>query len=137
MSTGSSRRYVPKTEGLNREFFIRAAGGTIHLQRCDQCSGYRFPPRRYCSHCFSGDWHWEPSAGTGTVSSWVTSWFTLDRGWVADLPDTTIVVQTDEGPRLLGAMRSMTTQELSLGKRVVMVPETVRDDFVFFWVEPA
>jgi uncharacterized protein len=135
-STRSAQRYVPEPEGLNREFFRQAAGGTIHLQRCEQCGEHRFPPRRYCRHCFSGDWEWDPSGGTGTIVSWVTSWFTRDPGWVDDVPYTTVVVQLDEGPRLLGAMRGMTVEDLEIGTRVVVRPEPIRDDFVFFWVEP-
>jgi uncharacterized OB-fold protein len=133
---GSPRKYVPETEGLNQEFFLQAAGGTLHLQQCDECGTYRHPPRYYCQHCFSGSWHWEPSKGLGTVASWVTTAFTIDRGWVDDLPYTTIVVSLEEGPRLLGAMRNLTVEQLELGMPVKVVGEAKRDDFVFFWVEP-
>ncbi len=132
---GSPRKYVPETEGLNQEFFLRAAGGTLHLQRCDDCGTYRHPPRYYCQHCFSPGWHWEPSAGVGRVASWVVTHFTIDRGWVADLPYTTIVVELEEGPRLLGAMRNLRLDQLELGLKVKVIGETKRDDFVFFWVE--
>jgi len=133
---GSPRKYVPETEGLNQEFFLQAANGTLHLQRCDECGTYRHPPRFYCQSCFSPAWHWEPSTGLGKVASWVTTHFTIDRGWVDDLPYTTIVVQLDEGPRLLGAMRDLTVDDLRLGLPVKVVGEAKRDDFVFFWVEP-
>lgn len=132
----SPRKYLPETEGLNREFFLQCSSGTLHLQRCADCGTYRHPPRYYCQHCFSERWDWEPSPGLGTVASWVTSHFTVDRGWVNELPYTTIVVQLDEGPRLVGAMRAMEGQEPSLGMPVRVVGETKRDDFVFFWVEP-
>ncbi len=133
----SPRKYVPETEGLNREFFEQCTAGALHLQRCDECGTYRHPPRYYCQHCFSDRWSWEPSAGLGTVASWVTSHFTVDRGWVDELPYTTVVVELAEGPRLLGAIRNMTVDDLRLGKAVRLVGEPKRDDFVFFWVEPA
>ena len=66
----------------------------------------------------------------------MTSYFTIDRGWIDDLPYTSIVVELDEGPRLIGAMRAMTEDDLALGKPVRIVGEAKRDDFVFFWVEP-
>lgn len=132
----SPRKYIPETEGLNQEFFMQAAGGTLHLQRCGNCGTYRHPPRYYCQGCFSDQWSWEPSPGLGTVASWVTSHFTVDRGWVDELPYTTVVIELDEGPRLLGAMRNMTEADLRLGLEVRLAGEAKRDDFVFFWVEP-
>ncbi len=130
------RKYVPVTEDLNKEFFEACANGVIHLQRCDGCHEFRQPPRYYCRHCFSDQYSWQPISGLGTISSWVTSHFTVDRGWIDELPYTSIVVQLAEGPRLLGAMRNMTADDLELGKAVVLVGEAKRDDFVFFWVEP-
>lgn len=135
--TPSPRKYVPETEDLNKEFFEACARGTIHLQRCDSCGEFRHPPRYYCRHCFSDQYSWQPVTGLGTIASWVTSHFTVDRGWVDELPYTSIVVQLNEGPRLLGAMRNMTEHELALGLPVMMTGETKREDFVFFWVEPA
>ncbi len=131
----SPRKYVPETEGLNQEFFECCAAGTLHLQRCE-CGRFRHPARYYCPQCFSDQWSWEPCSGLGKVASWVTSHFTIDRGWIDDLPYTSIVVELDEGPRLIGAMRAMTEADLSLGKPVRIVGEAKRDDFVFFWVEP-
>ncbi len=90
----------------------------------------------YLQHCFSDQYSWQPVSGLGTISSWVTSHFTVDQGWIEDLPYTSIVVQLAEGHRLLGAMRNMTEHELELGKAVVLIGEAKQDDFVFFWVEP-
>lgn len=132
----SPRKYVPETEGLNREFFLQCSEGTLHLQCCADCGTYRHPPRYFCQRCFSDRWTWEPSPGLGIIASWVTSHFTVDRGWVGELPYTTIVVELEEGPRLLGAMRNMDQNDLALGIPVRLATENKRDDFVFFWVEP-
>ncbi len=131
-----ARKYIPATEGLNQEFFLQCAGGALHLQRCSDCGAWRHPPRYYCPVCFSDSWAWEPSTGAGKVASWVTTYYTVDRGWVDEVPYTNVVVQLDEGPRLLGALRGMDVEDLELGMEVVISGETKRDDFVFFWVEP-
>ena len=131
-----ARKYIPATEGLNKEFFEINATGTLHLQQCGDCGAYRHPPRYYCPTCFSDRWHWEPVSGAGTVSSWVTTHYTVDRGWVDEVPYVNVVVQLEEGPRLLGALRGIDPEQLELGMAVAVVGETKRDDFVFFWVEP-
>ncbi|MPY93863.1 MAG: hypothetical protein GEV08_12605 [Acidimicrobiia bacterium] len=135
MPDASPRKYVPRPEGLNLEFFRHAGGGALHLQRCDECGSFRHPPRHYCQRCFSPRYSYVPSSGRGTVYSWVTSHFTVDRGWVAEVPYTTVVVELDEGPRLVGALRGLDVEDLRLGLPVVLVGEPKGDDFVFFWVD--
>lgn len=134
--TATPRKYVPETEGLNRQFFRACARGVLHLQRCDGCGDYRHPPRYYCPHCFSDAWSWQPVSGAGTVASWVTTHFSVDRAWAEEAPYTTIVVEVDEGPRLLAAMRGMTEADLTAGLRVQLTGEAKGEDFVFFWAEP-
>jgi uncharacterized protein len=132
-----SRKYVPEPDGLNREFFLHAVDGTLHLQCCDQCGAYRHPPRYYCPRCASPTYSYVPSTGRGHVYSWVTSHFTVDRGWAPEAPHTTIVVELDEGPRLVGALRGLDPSALRAGLPVVLVGEPKGEAFVFFWVEPA
>jgi uncharacterized OB-fold protein len=130
------RKYVPKPEGLNLEFFLRTVGGTLHLQRCDSCGHYRHPPRYYCPECSSDKYSWVPSPGRGRVYSWVISHFSTDPGWVGEVPFTTVVAELDEGPRLVGTLRGMEGSALKPGMPVLLVGEPKGDDFVFFWVEP-
>ena len=92
--------------------------------------------RYYCPSCASAAYSFVPSTGRGIVYSWVTTHFTVDRGWVADVPYTTVVVELDEGPRLVGALRGLDAAALRPGLPVVLVGEPRGDDFVFFWVEP-
>lgn len=129
------RKYVPETEGLNRLFFQACAGGVLHLQRCDGCGVYRHPPRYYCPQCFSAAWSWQPVSGAGKVASWVTTHFTVDRAWAEEAPYTTVVVELDEGPRLLAATRGLTEASLEAGLRVQLTGEAKGEDFVFFWVD--
>ena len=79
---------------------------------------------------------WEPATGAGKVASWVTTYYTVDPGWVDEVPYTNVIVELDEGPRLLGALRGIDVDDLELGMDVAIVGETKREDFVFFWVEP-
>lgn len=129
------RGYIPKPEELNEEFFKASMDGELHLQRCDNCGTYRHPARHYCSHCFSGKWSWVASSGEGMVSSWVTTHKTIDPGWVDSVPYTSVIVELEEGPRILGSLRGSDAANLTKGARCRLVGETKSDAFVFFWVE--
>lgn len=71
----------------------------MHLQRCAECSAYRFPPSSHCDQCLSGDYAWAPIRGVGTVVAWTT----LHRGYFAELPPpyTIVVAELAEGPLLV------------------------------------
>ena len=130
------KRYVPDTEELNREFFVASASGTLHLQRCDDCGTYTHPARYYCPACYSDQWRWVPSEGVGKVASWVTTHMSIDRGWVDVAPYTTVAVELEEGPRILGSLRGIDVDELRTGLPCRLVGEPQGDEFVFFWVDP-
>jgi uncharacterized OB-fold protein len=135
-STG--RKYIPEPEGLNLAFHRASAGGTLHLQQCESCAQFRHPPRHYCPQCASPQWSWTPVSGRGRVYSWVVTHFTVDRGWVDDVPYTTVAVELDEGPRVLGALRDDPPRgELEIGLPVTVSGEPKGAEFVFLWVDPA
>jgi len=132
----SGRKYVPEPEGLNLDFHRRTVGGTLHLQCCDVCGRFRHPPRYYCPSCSSDAWTWTPCSGLGRVYSWVSTHFTVDRGWVGEVPYATVAVELDEGPRVVGAWRGGPLEQLEIGLPVVVVIEPKGEDFAFLWVEP-
>lgn len=129
--------YVPKPEGLHLEFHRLAVTGQLHLQRCDDCSRWRHPPRWLCPVCRSPQWSFQPVGGGGKLYSMVVTHFPFDKAWSQAGPYSTAVVELDEGPRLVGAMRSIDGIEVEPGMAVRVVPEHRTDDFAFLWVEPA
>jgi uncharacterized OB-fold protein len=133
----AARKYIPKPEELNLEFHRKAAEtGTLHLQACADCGVHRHPPRYYCPCCFSARWEFVPVAGRGEVYSFVTTQQTHDPGWAEEVPFSAVVVELEEGPRVIGTLRGMEPSKLKLGQPVVVRVEPKGDEFAFIWVEP-
>lgn len=132
-----TRKYVPKPEGINLEFHRPAVEtGMLHVQRCTDCGAWRHPPRWYCPSCHSDRWGFEPVSGRGHVYSMAINHFTVDPGWADDVPFVTAVVELEEGPRVVGAMRGIEADGVELGLAVVVTPEARGEDFAFLWVDP-
>lgn len=130
-------RYVPRPEALNLELHRAAvATGRLHLQRCTDCGAYRHPPRYYCAACASPGYELVPSGERGVVHSLVVTHRSFDPGWAGDVPHVTVAVELDEGPRVIGALRSAGPGALAIGDRVHVSVEPRGDDFAFVWVEP-
>lgn len=133
----AARKYVPKPEGINLEFHLPAvATGMLHVQRCTDCATWRHPPRWYCPACHSPRYAFEPVSGRGTIYSLAVNHFTVDQGWINEVPYVTAVVELAEGPRVVGALRGVAHDEVEIGRAVVVVPEPRGDEFAFLWVDP-
>ena len=62
--------------------------------------------------------------------------FTVDRAWIDEVPFVTAVVELEEGPRIVGAVRGLDADEVRIGLSVVVTPEARGDSFAFLWVDP-
>lgn len=121
---------APTPEGLNAEFYEQAAGGVLHLQQCTECLRLRHVPRYLCPACFSGSYQWTPSPGRGRLYSWTVTHFPYDRGWAAGLPYATVVVELDEGVRVIGSFDGQ-AESLQVGREVVLSVDTKTYGFPF------
>jgi uncharacterized OB-fold protein len=134
MSTADKQ--IPKPTELDLEFFQAAAStGELHVQKCADCSDHHHPPRMYCPRCYSGRYAFEGVSGRGTVYSHTVSHYTTEKAWKGAVPWVTVVVELDEGPRLVGTARGIDPGDVRIGLPVRVVTETVTEDFAYLWVE--
>jgi uncharacterized protein len=94
------------------------AAGVLRYQRCGACGQAQTGQRFACTACGSVRLAWCDAAGTGTV--WAVS--TVHRAptdaWRALVPYTLVMVDVDEGPRVM----AQGAPGLVIGARVVAQP---------------
>lgn len=121
-TTPPVERILPGGDGLGAEFYARAAQtGVLHLQRCDACDTWRHPPRVLCAACGSSEWSWQPTAGRGRVFTWTVTHRATDPAFSEHLPYAVLVVELDEGPRVVGNLLNLSPSELRLDLPVCVV----------------
>jgi uncharacterized protein len=130
-----SDRLLPTAVGLNGEFYAFLARGELRLQRCAACSAWQHPPRNRCAQCGSGDVTWEPATGRGRVYSWTVTHRAVDPAFTP--PYAILVVELEEGPRLVGNLRGLEPSELVLDLPVVVEIEHASDTVGLLWFRPA
>jgi uncharacterized OB-fold protein len=82
-------------------FWAGVDDGRLLVQRCNQCSTLRHPPRPMCPECQSLEWSEQELSGNGTIYSWLIS----KHPTKLDVePRTVILVDLKEGIRLVGNM---------------------------------
>jgi uncharacterized OB-fold protein len=127
---------IPDPDGLNADFYQHLADGTLCLRHCDACGVVHHPPRYLCAACGSDDLGWAPASGRGRIFSWTVTHRPIDPGWAPDLPWATVVVQMEEGPRLVGAWRGADLDVLCLDLPVRVEIERENDHFALLYFTP-
>ncbi len=105
---------APAPDGLSAQWYRFLAGGELRFQRCDRCGDWRHPPRFLCAECGSGDWSWQASARSGRVFSWTITHRPLHPMFSEVLPYSILVVELDEGPRIVCSARNLPHGDLAL-----------------------
>ncbi len=102
---------VPFWEGL--------ADGVVRLQRCRDCGRAQHHARALCRWCWSEALDWEQAAGTGRIWTWTVVHRPGHPAWSAEAPYAVLLVELDEGPRMV------TAYEGPLDRLAVDLPVTV------------
>jgi uncharacterized OB-fold protein len=111
-------RPAPVLEGLTGEFYGFLRRGELRFQRCVTCEEWRHPPRARCRMCGSEAWRWELSSGRGRVFSWTTVHQPVHPAFV-DVPYAVLVVEMQEGVRMIGGLTGLDPSGLALDLPVV------------------
>src|SRR6185295_1833892 len=116
---------LPLLEGFAKEFYAWCQQRQLRFQRCRGCGTWRHVPREMCAACGSWEWEWAPSSGRGTVFTWTTIARALHPAFQADTPYAPVVVEMEEGVRLLSQMVDCPPEQLRIGMPVAVVFEDV------------
>jgi uncharacterized OB-fold protein len=116
---------LPELEGLHGEFFDFCKQGELRFQRCDDCSSWRHVPREICPECGSWNWQWQVSSGRGKIFTWTTMARPLHPAFKDACPLAAVVVELDEGVRLLSHVVNCPPDELAIDMPVHVIFDAV------------
>ena len=133
----SSGKLVPQPVGLNAEYYAFCAAGELRFQRCTACATWRHPPRARCAACGSDKWEWAVASGRGHVYTWTITHRPIDPGFADELPYAVLVVEMEEGPRVVGNLRGLAPAELTIGRAVEVVFDPVAENIALTHFRPA
>ncbi len=119
---------LPRLTEVNRPFYAAAARGELLLPWCTQCAAFFFYPRSLCPRCLSNEVDWRLSNGYGHVVVAVVvhrpPWNDLSR----PCPYVVVIVELEDGPRLLSTVENIPIEEVHAGLLVRAVFERVSDE---------
>lgn len=110
----AARKPGPVLEGMTAAYYEHCAHGELRFQRCDDCAAWRHPPRVLCAVCGSSRWSWGRSTGRGRVFTWTVVHQAMHPAFAHEVPYAVIVVETDEGVRVVTNLRGAGIEVLRL-----------------------
>lgn len=116
---------LPRGEDSNGEFYAFCKQHELRFQRCSDCQAWRHMPRESCRNCGSFEWTWERSTGKGKIFSWSVIHRALHPGFADELPYAVVLVELDEGVRLVSHVIDLAIEDLEIGMPVEVVFEDV------------
>jgi hypothetical protein len=130
-------RWLPTPVGLGAEWYAHLARGELRFQRCSRCARWRHPPRHLCAACGAEDWSWERATGNGAIFSWTVTHQALHPGFADRLPYAVLVVELEEGVRVVCGARGIENEELALDLPVAIEIDRVDDQVGLLYAGPA
>jgi uncharacterized protein len=122
--------------GPDTEFFWNGLReGKLLIQRCGGCGALRHPPRPMCPKCRSLHWEAVESSGRGTVYSYVMPH--EPRFPFFDYPYIVVLVDLDEGVRLVSNLFDIDPADVAVGMPVEVYYETFDGGLVLHQFRPA
>jgi uncharacterized OB-fold protein len=109
-------RPAPVVTEDSRPFWSAAGERRLVAQRCSGCGRLHHPPRPMCPACGSIEHDWQELAGRGTVYSY--SILHHPRHPAFDYPLVAVLVDLDEGIRLLSNLVEVDPEAVRIGMRV-------------------
>lgn len=121
----SATKPLPQVSAEMAPFFAAARRHELVVQRCHGCGAYRFPARDRCSACLSREAEWRRVSGHGTVFSYAVMHQVYHPGFADEVPYAVVVVELEEGARVLSNVVGCPVQEMRIGMPVEVVFDEV------------
>ena len=115
---------LPRMRGPAKEFYAFCKQHELHFQRCTDCGTWRHIPRDMCAKCGSFSWEWAKSSGRGKVFSWTTAYQPMHPAFT-EVPYSAVVVEMEEGVRLVSWVVDTKPEELQLDMPVEVIFDDV------------
>jgi len=126
----------PKPERDTRGFWEQLRDHRLVIQRCLECKTYRHHPRPMCPSCHSLAFEWAPVSGRGTVYSYALVNHLLHPYWAGKTPYNVVLVELEEGVRIVSNLVACPNDAIRIGMRVRVVWEDVSDEISLPMFEP-
>lgn len=101
--------------------------GRLLLQHCGRCGHVQYYQQAFCRNCGSAELTHRAASGQGTVHSFSVVHRAPGPAFKDDVPYAVLLVELDEGPRMISTYTGGPADEVTFDMRVALVCEPISD----------
>ncbi len=110
----------------NKGFWEGIEKKTLVFQKCKVCKTWIHTPRPMCPRCHGLEIEWGSTKGRGIVYSWVTFHKARHPGFKT--PYSVVLVELDEGVRIVSNLVDVQPEDIYIGMPVAVVFDKITDE---------
>ena len=130
---GGWTRPTPDPDGEAVAYFEACARGELLVQECPECGHRQHYPRAWCTECGATP-GWLTTQGKGTVHTFTIMHQYGAEPFKSELPYAVVIVELEEGPRLMGNLTDCDPADVHIGMPVeVYMVQAAENVAVPFW----
>ncbi len=119
---------LPAPDADTHAFWEGLREGKLLLQRCRDCGHVQYYQQATCRDCQSAQLEHQPASGRGVVYSYSVVHRAPGPEFKDDVPYCVLLVELDEGPRMIASLAKDVDQEsVDFDTRVVLEVEQVAE----------
>lgn len=119
---------TPIPDPWSEEFWAGCKRHELLLQECNDCDKPRHYPRLTCPFCASPEYSWVKASGKSTLYSYVVVHPPTLPVFKNDVPYPVILVELEEGPRMVSNVTDCAIDDLVIGMDLELVFDDVTED---------
>ena len=124
----ASRKPLPVPDADTAAFWRGLRGGKLLLQHCVDCGHVQYYQQATCRACGHENLVYRPASGRGKVYSFSVVHRAPGPAFKADVPYAVLLVELEEGPRMISTYTGGSPDEVSFDMNVVLTFEKVNED---------
>lgn len=119
---------LPTPDADSQAYWEALKAGQLLLQHCGECGNVQAYHQTICRKCGGGRFECRPASGYGTVLSFSVVHRAPGPAFKGDTPYAVLLVELDEGPRMISSLTGASPEAATFGLRVRLVCEAVTDE---------
>lgn len=109
---------MPVANADSQPYWAAARERRLVIRKCKACGELHFMPRHLCPVCWSDQLEWVDAKGSGSVHSFTIIRRASDPAFAPLVPYAVVLVDLDEGPRMMANIVGTDALGVKIGDRV-------------------
>jgi uncharacterized protein len=127
-SEDAMKKPLPAPDADSTAFWRGLRDGVLLLQHCGDCGHVQYYQQAICRQCGGGNLSHRKASGRGKVHSFSVVHRAPGPAFKADVPYAVLLVDLEEGPRMISSYAGGKPEDVTFDMDVVLVFETVSED---------